>query len=67
MSVQIRCKIICDGCGDTIEGPIVQTTTYGMMGYWEAKKEAQDRGWVILARYGPHKHYCSKCADKALP
>ena len=63
MSVEIRAKIICDGCGAAIEGKLQNRTTWGFESYWDAKKEAQRRRWLINTRYGTAKHYCQKCAD----
>jgi hypothetical protein len=65
MSVEIKARVMCDGCGDIIEGkPATQTTT-GMQAYWDCKKQMGERRWIQATRYGKAKHYCQKCADCA--
>lgn len=66
MSIEIRAKIICDGCGATIEGKLQTRTSQGQDSYWDAKHKAKKARWVINERYGPAKHYCAKCADGAM-
>ena len=63
--VEIRAKIICDQCGATIEGPVEHRTTQGMRSYWEAKREAKKRHWLVMSRgrYRTDKHFCYICAD----
>ena len=63
MSVEIRAKIICDGCGAVVEGKIQTRTAHGMESYWSAKKEVMLLRWLINQKYGLPKHYCQKCAD----
>lgn len=63
MSVQIQAKLICDTCGEVIEGPVETRSTLGMRSYWKAIEEAHRRHWMFMPRYGRHKHLCQKCAD----
>ena len=63
MSVEINAVIICDGCGERIQGKTQTRTTRGVESYWDAKDQAKKRRWVEALRYGASRHYCDKCAD----
>jgi len=65
MSVEIRAKVICDGCGASVEGKIVNKSTYASAAYWDAGDKAKKAKWITCQRYGPARHYCQACADTA--
>lgn len=67
MSVEIRAKVICDGCGAVIEGMLATETTYGMETWWDCKKKMKQQRWVIAQRYGKARHFCQPCADGSKP
>lgn len=63
MSVEIRAKVICDGCGAVIDGKVSTETTTGMSTYWDCKAQMKQKLWIQANRYGKAKHYCQSCAD----
>lgn len=65
MSVEIRAKVICDGCGEVLEGKVATQTTTGMETYWDCKDQMRAKHWIQATRYGKAKHYCQQCADGA--
>lgn len=67
MSVRIKAKIICDGCGAEMWGRESSSSTYAVENYADAKEQAKNCGWVTLLGYGPSRHYFRACADKPQP
>lgn len=67
MSIEITCKIVCNGCETPIFGDVQTTTCQGLPAYWSAMDHAKSIGWVTLHRYGKSLHYCKDCADKPAP
>jgi hypothetical protein len=63
MSIEIVAKIICDTCGASITGEIERSATFAKNAYWNALAKAQKSHWLMLPRYGKHKHLCQSCAD----
>lgn len=52
MSIEIQAKIICDGCAETVMGPIQSQTSFAVESYSEAKSATNKLGWITLLRYG---------------
>ena len=64
MSVEIRAAIICDSCGERIDGPLqTRTSQCGCESYNGAKRKARKQHWMFNQRYGKTKHLCQLCAD----
>ena len=63
MSVEIRARIICDGCGDSIHGLLQTTTANELLSYWDAKEMAKKSHWMFDYQYGTTRHLCELCAD----
>ena len=65
MSLETTTRIICDGCGATVEGKPVALSTRASASYWDAQKKAKASGWLVQERsYRRNAHYCQGCADK---
>lgn len=69
MSIEIRSRIVCDGCGQFIEGKIGLRTTCAWESHVDAWRKAQALKWLRLehGRYYKPRHFCPECQDKPLP
>lgn len=65
MSVEVRIKLICDGCGQTIEGAVGHRSTLLWESLEDARIQALKKKWLTAQRYGTARHYCQRCADGA--
>jgi hypothetical protein len=63
--IEITARIICNGCGNYVEGKTDRSTRFAWA-YGTAKQLAHAFGWLSLGCYGPHRHFCAICADKPL-
>lgn len=67
--IEIRSRIVCDGCGAVVEGRVGFSTTRAYESYVDADVKAKRAGWTALdhGRYYKRRHFCPACADKPLP
>lgn len=64
MSLETKTRIICDGCGTSIEGKPSHLATRAAWSYWDAIRKAKADGWLTVERpYRRDIHYCRTCAD----
>lgn len=68
MSLEIRCDIICDGCGARIQSEVEHRSTQAVAVPWDAQFKAQEAGWLTVnrGRFHTPTHWCPKCCDKPM-
>ena len=68
MSLEFVGKIICDGCGATLESYTERRSTHAGDVYYALQTAAKVAKWTFINRGGFHTrtHYCLDCADKPM-
>lgn len=69
MSIEIKARVVCDGCGLSIDGKTGLSTTCAYESHVDAMVKAERAGWMTLdhGRYYKRRHFCPMCQDKPLP
>lgn len=69
MALEIKARIICDGCGTATGDTTGCRFTDASTPAWTARDNAERAGWMTLnhGHYYPQRHFCATCQDKPLP